>query len=68
MGYNDDGFALCGQGVQRFFYETFGNGVERRGGLIEDKHFGLLVQGARDGNALPFATRKRGALFAYDGV
>jgi hypothetical protein len=48
--------------------ESFGLGVEGRGGFVEDQDVGVLEQGAGDGDALLLAAGELGAAGAGGGV
>ncbi len=56
------------QHTERLLNRLFRLGVNAAGGFIEDQDPGIIEQGPRHGDALAFATREAGALFAQPGV
>ena len=65
---DDKGGTVLHHLVQRRQKAGLGRRIERAGGLIEDQYRRILQQGARDGQALAFATGERAAALADLGV
>ncbi len=63
-----NGGAIAHQLDERVAHLRLADGVEMRGGLVEDQHRRVFEERARDGDALPLAAGQLHAALAYAGV
>lgn len=63
-----DGGAALGRRVERRLHDLLRLGVERAGGLVEEKDTRVADERAGNGDALLLAAGEEGALAAADGV
>ncbi|CAK8736737.1 hypothetical protein SODG_000450 [Sodalis praecaptivus] len=65
---DDQGGPILLQRIQRFLDCPLGFGIQRRGGLVEDKYRAIAQQRAGDGDTLTLAAGEQDAVFADNRI